>query len=927
MTDYNLFQLASDYSTQGETLQDVSQSRISNGIFTSALKFAAASNLTRFSWNQFQEPFVEDEFSVKELNKLGIKSSGPLSRSMANYRLILEEYDKEFQKAVYSAQKGAFSTFAWSLGGSLAGSLFDPAAMITSFGLAVGITRTLKAFDLLKNIQNATFKSQLALKVGLYGGVEAALNVGHGAAISTILERPYSSLELASDSAFGLVLGTIASPKLGIPKATEKQLRRNKELDELNTLIKEKQTEIEDIKKHGAQEEIEPIVKKTIQEEYNEGLVEIGKSFKEEDVDIIVNKTFNERANFNLKGYDSLIRESADDVLAWNIAQFNKVDRNIPALLFSDVLKNHYKKSTKNQRSILAFLFNLNDDDISGSIFKTLKNSFEPILNDKDVLFYLLNKGANFLDDIGEVSPIFRDDIESLDFQRSQAILEKHKVRPVDVDNLSETIPPELIKALKDWDAPQLDTSIEQGDKMKQLLDISIIEHPELVGQISDWFREIKKQGTKRFEDSIKLLPPPTNKETGITEIMYDYLKDIADITKPTDVDKKQLKLKPVKSTFEGDTKQEASYTIDPENNAKDKKIRLEFGDTKASLPEGSTGKEYSSVKEIVDSLDFSRPLDRSVFDALRKVRQSEIGTKKILDLLNSIQEKVLKKGDKREIDRLTSIIQSYKNINRIGKDKNTVELPDDRTIKLPESIEDSKIDLKKEKFDVDKVVEQIRKEDEGFIEIPVKSESISTAKDANQIIDRAVIGKIDVDSPEYKQFIDSIVNDQNNLKHRFDLYQQTKDKLIKKELELDYPFSQNIAQRKRNKKILKNEFAKFGVDLPKGFVDFIKVVKGQIPFLDVEARQLYSDWLDFRYFEDIEVINRLQNQMQNFQGNWLSGTGKGLTTYLMNLRNSELEGSDYRLYREYVNYRLTGDKKSFMIIKDIWERTNKNGT
>ena len=172
------------------------------------------------------------------------------------------------------------------------------------------------------------------------------------------------------------------------------------------------------------------------------------------------------------------------------------------------------------------------------------------------------------------------------------------------------------------------------------------------------------------------------------------------------------------------------------------------------------------------------------------------------------------------------------------------------------------------------------------------------------------------------KVFLDSIENDQNKLRDRYALYKKTGDPLIKRELELDYPFSSNVVQRKRSRKLLKEEFAKFGVQLPPGFLAFIKQVKAAIVDLDNDARRLYEGWLEFRYIEDLESIGVIQNATQNFSKNWLTNVKKGFISYIEELRKNypHIKGADLDIYRAYVLYRMTGDKKALTTIQG-WEK------
>ena len=1043
MTDYNLFQLTSDYSIQGETFRDIQAPYTTSGIFMSAAKYAAATNLTRLGWNYLQD-FIpgEEELSVEELKEIGIEHSHSLTRNMANYKLTILDYERQYENAVYSAQFGPLRTFAHGVGGSLAGALIDPAAILTSFGVAVGITKTLKAFDLLKHVQQKSFAARTAARLSIYGSAEAALNIGHGQSIASVLEIPYTNVEKFADAAFGLVFGTLGSPRVGLPKATQKQLKRIRDIKKVREDITKANESLERIRETGKVEEPEtkPI---TIQDEFDIGLKELNKLFNEDEIQKLLSSKYN-KVGVNLRSLTTENMSTAIDTLSWNLGQFNKIEPDLPLILASDKFKKMYNSSVDKKKEILSVYFNIDKELLKGDLFDTadaIMTSFQRVPKN---LINVLENSEHLFELEGDPMPIYDQRLDRL-IQLREGILREKPASSFDRNILDRTVPDNLIEDILNLD------KVEMGDKIKQLNDIVLVEYPDLVDIMTDWMHVINKNNVIDFEEAVKLLPYKTEPPAKIIDIeaVNEPMRLIApkeEVTAPSTIDKKQLEVKKETSEEGKSVIKDVKYKKDPDDIPKPVKVKEELKKRVFYTPQMREIREAKTDADIKKALNLDILVDRHISEVLRK-KNKGVGPHRIMEHLNDLEEPFRKKKWKEGLSKLSVVAKAYNRIHNlsdksVAKDVKRKKDPDDtpkptkvevkrteptfqelskketdliirnkdkqenakKAAKL-ESVEKVKLDksenksvfytpqmrdIREAKTDADiskalnldilvdrHIAEVLRKSRKGvgpekimehlddlektfkknkwnegvnklnvvkntyhklhkpsveevipgvgvgpnkeLIEIPIKEQPISDAPTENEMIKRAVADRVDVDSLEYKQFLDAIENDQNNLRRRYALYQQTKHPLIKKELELDYPFSMQTAQRKRNKKILKNEFAKFGVQLPTGFVRFVRVVKGQIPFLSNMAQSLYSDWLDFRYFEDIDVINRLNNDMKQYQKNWLFDVKKGFVGYIYDLRNEELflTGPEYRFYKNYVDYRLTGDKQYLKIIQE----------
>ena len=247
--DYNLFQLASEKSTQAETPQDVANLYTSSGVFMAAAKYAVATNLSNYAIMYGSELFDDRELSVEQLDKIGIKSSGPMTVTRANFRLNAMNYDKTFEKALYSSNYGSIKAFTVSVGGALAGAVFDPAAIILSLGVASGIAKTLRPLKSVQEIMQKSFAYRTAFKAGAFGVPEAAINLSHGKLIANTLEQPYKPVEIFADAAFGFILGTVGSPKLKLSKTGKERADLHIKTTEIKKQITEKQEQIEMLEK------------------------------------------------------------------------------------------------------------------------------------------------------------------------------------------------------------------------------------------------------------------------------------------------------------------------------------------------------------------------------------------------------------------------------------------------------------------------------------------------------------------------------------------------------------------------------------------------------------------------------------------------------------------------------------------------------
>ena len=204
-----------------------------NGIFTSAAKYAAATNLTSYGYTYLKSLVEDEEVSAEEQKELGLEAKGPTNKAFVDFKLQAKEYETAFSKAVYSANYGSLRNVITGFGGMLAGAFVDPTAIVVSSGVAVGIHRALKGTQLLNMVQQQSFAYRSAFKVGAFGTPEAALNLAHGKLIANTLEQPYKSLEIFADAAFGLVLGAVGSPRINSKHLNRRiNLNRTRELRE-----------------------------------------------------------------------------------------------------------------------------------------------------------------------------------------------------------------------------------------------------------------------------------------------------------------------------------------------------------------------------------------------------------------------------------------------------------------------------------------------------------------------------------------------------------------------------------------------------------------------------------------------------------------------------------------------------------------------
>lgn len=244
--EYNLFDLASRLSAQGETIADVKPMQTSKGVIRAAFDYGLAANFTGFTMTKLKQ-FIGDSpvLSTDELKELGLKGDRPLTRAQANFRLKAQYYEQEFNKAIAASPSGIAGNISKSIAGSLASSFFDPVFILATYGVSVGASTLLKTARLFPVIQQSRRATQLGVKVGLYGGADTALNITGNKLITKELELPYTKLDTFVDAAVGLIFGTIASPSFKVSKAQAKIVQEVTDMAESAKVAKNTLTDIE----------------------------------------------------------------------------------------------------------------------------------------------------------------------------------------------------------------------------------------------------------------------------------------------------------------------------------------------------------------------------------------------------------------------------------------------------------------------------------------------------------------------------------------------------------------------------------------------------------------------------------------------------------------------------------------------------------
>ena len=221
MARFTTFELASDFSTQGQRISDV-LGPPDSGLFRAAFNYAAATNLTRVVSHGLSDLTTEDRtYTIEELKEFGLTSKEPLTFEQANFRLRAQELEKAFTIASFNSSSSNVTKTLTSIGGALSAAFMDPLSLLVSLGAAQMVHKTLKATNLIGVLDKTTTLGTVGTRLATFGAAEAAVNVGIGGAISKTLDRPYESFEMFADAAFGLVLGA-AFPPVSFTKKTNR---------------------------------------------------------------------------------------------------------------------------------------------------------------------------------------------------------------------------------------------------------------------------------------------------------------------------------------------------------------------------------------------------------------------------------------------------------------------------------------------------------------------------------------------------------------------------------------------------------------------------------------------------------------------------------------------------------------------------------
>ena len=187
-----------------------------------AFRYSLATNFTAWGMRKAGEMFGDEEkISVEDLNeKFNFKSDRPLTRSQLNFRIRTNELDQKFQEA-YAQTDGSFGDKAAALGGGLIGGFLDPAAIIFSLGAGALVSGGLKAVGAARTLgilKTGNLPSKIAARAGIYGSVEAGVNMEIGSKVAESQDREYTVFDRFADAAFGVIFGTLFPIGLDSPK-------------------------------------------------------------------------------------------------------------------------------------------------------------------------------------------------------------------------------------------------------------------------------------------------------------------------------------------------------------------------------------------------------------------------------------------------------------------------------------------------------------------------------------------------------------------------------------------------------------------------------------------------------------------------------------------------------------------------------------
>ncbi len=208
----NILEISDNLSPTYTIDQHADMNLPDDSIFTSAVKYAYATNFTGFLWRQAKNLFDDDMIQPEELKKkFNIDSKKELSRTDLNYRLHTRKLAENLQglKELHGVT-GNYD--ASSILGLLAGAFLDPAAIVLSFGVGSLVSGGIKVSNSVKVI-SALQSSSLPVKLGsrlvTYGSAEVGANIGIGQAIAGNQEREYGYFDYIADGMFGAIFGTV----------------------------------------------------------------------------------------------------------------------------------------------------------------------------------------------------------------------------------------------------------------------------------------------------------------------------------------------------------------------------------------------------------------------------------------------------------------------------------------------------------------------------------------------------------------------------------------------------------------------------------------------------------------------------------------------------------------------------------------------
>ena len=168
MAKFTTYELASEFSTQGERISDVLGPPTS-GVYKAAFDYASATNFTKLTSHALSSIGQEKIYSVKELKDMGLTSKEPLTFEQANFRLRAQELEKAFTLATYESHRSGVTKTLTSIGGALSAAFLDPLSLLTSLGAAHLTHKVLKSTQLIGVLDRATTIGTVGARLATFG--------------------------------------------------------------------------------------------------------------------------------------------------------------------------------------------------------------------------------------------------------------------------------------------------------------------------------------------------------------------------------------------------------------------------------------------------------------------------------------------------------------------------------------------------------------------------------------------------------------------------------------------------------------------------------------------------------------------------------------------------------------------------------------